>query len=198
MREGRLPSAFPHRSLTPVWSKRMSKLLTTVAALSVLAACSAAARPGAMDHPDTSAAAVAAPAELAGGLVLEQTAPPAAEPARRTAPAPQLAERVASTSAHERVAASCDVRARRSANGMLVEARVVAHRNISGEYELVITKSGGGNSADITQGGPFTVSAGSSATLGQNELSVERDARLRAVLIIRDRDGEVCRDVFRF
>lgn len=92
---------------------------------------------------------------------------------------------------------SCTISARRTPAALLVEARAFAHESIDGEYELVITKSGGGSSADIRQGGPLTLEPGESATLGQNEISIERGARTRAVLTISDAGGEICRRTFR-
>ncbi len=94
-------------------------------------------------------------------------------------------------------AASCDVRVRRTANGALIEARAFADRAFDGEYDLVITKSGGGGSADISQGGPLAMAAGEAVTLGENEISIERGARVRATLRLINHRGEVCRDSFR-
>lgn len=90
-------------------------------------------------------------------------------------------------------AVSCDVRTRRSAGGLVLQARAFADRDVDGEYDLVITKSGGGNASEINQGGPLAIAAGSSVTLGESEISVERGARVHAVLTLRDADGVLCR-----
>ena len=74
---------------------------------------------------------------------------------------------------------------------MLIQAVAHADRAIDGDYELVITKSGGGGSSDVTQRGPFTAAAGESVTLGSTELGA--DGRYRAVLVLRDASGELCR-----
>ena len=160
----------------------MSKSFITLAALSLAVACSAAARQNPMveSRADTS---VAAPAEALPA--------PGAEPERRIEPV-SIGRR-----ASLQDAVSCDVRARPSVNGVLIEARLHANRSLSGEYQLVITKSGGGNSSDVTQGGPFTAAAGSSLSLGQTELSVERNGRVRAVLTLREGNREICRHEFR-
>jgi hypothetical protein len=107
-----------------------------------------------------------------------------------TEPAPAETVRAAETTV------SCDVRARRTANGLLIRARASADRDVDGEYDLLITKSGA-NAAEISQSGAVSIAAGSSVTLGENEISVERGARVRALLTLRDADGTLCRRSFR-
>jgi len=94
-------------------------------------------------------------------------------------------------------AVTCEVRSRRTDNGVLIQARAFADRDIDGEYDLRIIKSGGGGSAEISQGGPLVLEAGMAATLGENEISVERGSRVRAVLTLSDETGELCRRAFR-
>src|SRR5205085_9623094 len=94
-------------------------------------------------------------------------------------------------SASLRDAVSCEVRVRPTSNGMLIQAVAHADHAIAGDYELVTTKSGGGGSSDVTQSGPFSASAGQSVTLGTTELGA--GGRYRAVLVLRDDAGEVCR-----
>ena len=160
--------------------------LMTLAAL--LAACSAAAQ-----NVDRLEPATAEPALLGAPVPAPVPAPvevaDAPEPVR-AAPAPRV------VAAHNDAAVTCDVRTRRTDNGLVIQARAFADRDIDGEYDLAITKSGGGNSSEINQSGPVSISAGSSVTLGENEISVERGARLRAVLTLRDADGMICRQSF--
>jgi hypothetical protein len=92
---------------------------------------------------------------------------------------------------------SCDVTAQPTRHGVLIEGRAYADHDVYGEYDLVITKSGGAGSSDISQGGEAAIAAGSSETLGQAELSVEPGARLSARLVVRDERGELCRRTFR-
>ena len=94
-------------------------------------------------------------------------------------------------------AVTCEVRSRRTANGVLIQARAFADRDIVGEYDLRIIKSGGGGSAELSQGGPLVLEAGMAATLGENEISIERGSRVRAVLTLSDETGELCRRTFR-
>jgi hypothetical protein len=88
-------------------------------------------------------------------------------------------------------AVSCDVRVRSTSNGLLIQAMAHAMRQFEGEYELVITKSSGGGSSDVTQSGPFSAAAGETVTLGSTELGAA--GRYRAVLVLRDASGERCR-----
>ncbi|MGQ0534422.1 MAG: curli-like amyloid fiber formation chaperone CsgH [Caulobacteraceae bacterium] len=163
----------------------MSKLsLLTFAAIAALTACSAAAHTEPAVVPAENIAPQAAPSPAG--------APQATVSAMQTAAPPQVEE---SRSA-PRAAISCEVRSRRTGNGVLIQARVFADRDIAGEYDLVITKSGGGNSSEINQSGPVSIAAGSSVTLGENEISVERGARVRAVLTLRDSHGQICRRSF--
>ncbi len=167
----------------------MSKLsLLTMAAIASLTACSAAAR----------SEAVLGDTRAAGSIAPESDARDGPE-----APARVLAEASRAGPALERVqhashteAVTCEVRSRRTANGLLIQARAFADRDISGEYDLVITKTGRAGSSDISQSGALDLSAGSSALLGESEISVERGARVRAVLTLRDDSGQLCRRSF--
>ncbi len=101
------------------------------------------------------------------------------------------------SASYEDAAVTCEVRSRRTANGVLIQARAFADRDIDGEYDLQIIKSGGGGSAELSQGGPLMLEAGMAATLGENEISIERGSRVRAVLTLSDETGELCRRTFR-
>ena len=109
-------------------------------------------------------------------------------------PAPAHVELVQHASHNDAI--TCEVRSRRIANGLLIQARAFADRDISGEYDLGITKSGSAGSSDISQSGALDLEAGSSALLGENEISVERGARVRATLTLRDNSGQLCRRSF--
>lgn len=163
----------------------MSKFsLLAVAAIAALTACSAAARTEAEQASAASTPAVA-----------EAIAPEAVAPMMAAAPAPAPA-RVEATHHASHTAVTCEVRSRRTANGLLIQARAFADRDISGEYDLVITKSGAAGAADISQSGTLDLAAGSSVLLGENEISVERGARVRATLTLRDESGQLCRRSF--
>lgn len=89
---------------------------------------------------------------------------------------------------------ACDIDVDRTSNGIRVTPVVRAGKALSGEYSLVITKSGAGGSSDITQGGPFDAARGERIQLGSSEFSMERGAKFRAVLKVRAGGREVCRD----
>lgn len=118
--------------------------------------------------------------------VIVAEAPPVMEPAPRSPPVEV-----------KRVVArfTCDIDVDRTPNGLRVTPVVRSDRAISGEYSLVITKSGSGGSSDISQGGPFDVSRGERVRLGSSEFSMERGATFRAVLKVRSGGSEVCRDI---
>jgi hypothetical protein len=148
-----------------------------------LAACSAAAGSQAeLETTSLDPAPVVAPgADLA---------PPPAQ--AHAEPAHETARHVS----HD-TAISCEVRARRTSDDtLIIQARAFADRDIDGEYDLAITKSGGGNSSEISQSGALTLRAGHAATLGENEISLERGARVRATLTLYDGDRQICRETF--
>ena len=65
----------------------------------------------------------------------------------------------------------CEIRVGHEDGGVVLEGFVFAAAPMSGTYEMHISQSGGGNSSDITQGGEFSVDAGSSEPLGSVSLS---------------------------
>jgi hypothetical protein len=159
-----------------MWSSTMSKHLIFVTLAIALAACSAAAQNDASleSSAGSNLLGASSPAPTSTGIAVATEAAP-----------------VESVRAQE-AAVSCDVRAQRTANGLLIRARASADRDVDGEYDLVITKSGA-NAAEISQSGVLSIAAGSSVTLGENEISVERGARVRALLTLRDAHGTLCR-----
>ena len=170
----------------------MIKTYVSLTALSFLMACSAAASPNA-----ATPAAMAAPASQSASTPVSHTAPvavaeaPVAASMRGAPTVRPVRETVAASRASFRDAVSCEVRVRPTSNGIVIQAVAHADRAIEGDYELVITRSGGGGSSDVTQGGPFSAAAGESVTLGSTELGA--GGRYRAVLVLRDVSGELCR-----
>lgn len=153
----------------------MSRLILAMAVLGALSACSASARP--------SESAAAAPLAVA-------VAPPMA--------ASVAAPPVAHTLVHAELAdVRCDIRTRRTANGVELEAFARSSAPAMGEFEFIITKHDAGGSSDIVQGGAFDLSGGESQSLGLSEISVERGGRYRARLVLSDSDGVICREEVR-
>jgi hypothetical protein len=151
-----------------------------MAALAALvAACSEAARSPELRTAGESAA-----------IATDDQSAPAAAHGVDAAPSDFIAET-------DHAPVTCDIRAQRTADGVLIQALAIADRDIAAEYDLAITKTGGGGSADIDQSGAVDLAAGASATLGENEISLERGAHIRAVLTLRDEGGQLCRRTFR-
>lgn len=142
------------------------KRLMTVLALAFTAACAAQAHTD--EHKEE--APPAAPAVVAGAAHASTVASSATVPSA--------------------AAATCDIRATRTARGVRMEAIAHAVEAMRGEYQFVITAQGPGGSSDVTQGGPFALEAGRSATIGSAEIS---SLRYRAVLALRDAGGDLCR-----
>lgn len=89
----------------------------------------------------------------------------------------------------------CDISVKRTLNGVRIIPVVRSDRSVSGEYSLVITKSGHSGSSDISQGGPFDAPRDVKQELGASEISLEHGAKFRAVLKVRSGGHEVCRDI---
>jgi len=163
----------------------MKKLLLVLTALSTIAACAAAAAPSAQVIAHAAPALEAPATELAG----PPPAPVIATTAQReAAPVEQI-------SASSRPA--CDIRATPTSHGVAISAVMTARAPISGDYELVITKSGPNGSSEVQQGGAFNAGRGERVTLGQTELGLDHGDRFHAVLTLTDADGRVCRDELR-
>lgn len=92
---------------------------------------------------------------------------------------------------------SCAIRATRTAHGLRLEPVATSAKAFAGDYEFTLAKNGGGGSSDVSQGGPFSVEAGRSLTLGASEISLGKDGHLRATLVVRNADGEICRTDYR-
>ena len=172
----------------------MTNRIYLISAALVLTGCSSAAQ-GAPNTaivtqggPDFVAAFNDAPPPSAPQL---DGAPPLVVPPaalRAPEPAPHVVEKV-------QARMSCDIDIDRTSNGIRVTPVVSAHKALSGEYSLVITKSGASGSSDISQGGPFEAARGERVRLGASEFSMERGAKFRAVLKVRAGGREICRDI---
>jgi len=170
----------------------MSKHIATLLAATAIAACSS--DPRSIAEPTASATPLAqdfpAP-ELAPEPFEDAFAPPApraSEPPypHPGAPLPRYSQ-----------PSSCDVIVERTRNGVVLTAVADLDRSMSGDYSFVITKSGGGNSSDIEQGGPFRSDRSGPIELSESEISLERGASYRATLTLTSKGREVCRRIVR-
>jgi len=93
---------------------------------------------------------------------------------------------------YERAEATCDVVIRRVSGGARIEALIESDYDLDAEYSFDLDVSGSAGSSTISQGGEVSVDAGDSAVLAQNEVSLNRNSRVRAELTVFDADGEVC------
>jgi hypothetical protein len=64
----------------------------------------------------------------------------------------------------------CEIYQSHGGGGVTLQGVVFANGAVDGSYQFNITKSGGGGSSNINQGGEFSVGAGGKATLGQVSL----------------------------
>ncbi len=82
---------------------------------------------------------------------------------------------------------TCDIRATRTSHGVRLEAVARTDRALHGTYDFVITARSSSGTSDVTQGGPFDLATGGSATVGVGEIS---GVRYRVALTLSDADGE--------
>lgn len=85
----------------------------------------------------------------------------------------------------------CELRAVAADGGILLQGIASTSRATSGSYSLVVSKSGDAGSADISQGGTFSVVPGATSTLGEVTVSLEKGAAYDAVLTLRWNGGSV-------
>lgn len=89
---------------------------------------------------------------------------------------------------------TCRIDIKERSGTTVLEGVVVSKSPISGSYDLVITKSGGGGSSDINQSGQFDAAAGSETSLGTVMLGGDA-GRYKAKLTVRAGDRAVeCRE----
>lgn len=93
-------------------------------------------------------------------------------------------------------AVSCEIRSSKTAGGIMLEAAATGRGKTSGEYEFVISKSGGGGSSDITQGGVFEIGVDDEAILGEVRLGSGKGISVRARLTLTDKDKLLCEAEF--
>jgi hypothetical protein len=91
---------------------------------------------------------------------------------------------------------SCEIRSVPVSGGLRLEAVALGEMGASGEYELVVAKSGGGGTSNVTQGGTFTVERGREAVLGEVTLGGGEGAA-KAQLTVNWAGGKAtCEDHF--
>lgn len=87
-------------------------------------------------------------------------------------------------SASEPPAVQCSV-VEKHTNGMVhLHGVIVATRDITGQFNLRVMKTGPGGMANLSQAGTFSASANRKVTVGQSTVSVESGAEYTASLEI--------------
>ncbi len=89
---------------------------------------------------------------------------------------------------------SCEVRLTPTRGGLRIEALAHSGEAFSGEYELVVTKTGTSGSSDITQGGPIEIRDSAELILGAAEFGLDRGDHYQARLSLRGESGATCTD----
>lgn len=91
----------------------------------------------------------------------------------------------------------CEIAVKQRAGSVTLEGFVDSASRISGSYELLVTKTGGGGSSDIQQGGEFSASAGARTPLGTVVLAGDGGAYTAKLKIKWDGKSAVCRESVR-
>jgi hypothetical protein len=89
-------------------------------------------------------------------------------------------------------AISCEIRSSKSSGGILLEAVATGQAQTTGEYEFVISKSGGGGTSDITQGGEFEIGPEEEVILGEVALGSGEGTSVRARLTLSEGGKVLC------
>ena len=88
----------------------------------------------------------------------------------------------------------CELNVSSTGGGVMLTGVARAAIAASGSYSLIIAKDGDSGSADIEQGGNFSVGAGGSSTLSQVNINLERGASYSAILTVTSKSGSfTCR-----
>ena len=91
----------------------------------------------------------------------------------------------------------CEIAVEDRAGRVTLEGFVDAASSISGSYELLVTKTGGGGTSDIRQGGEFSANAGARTPLGTVVLAGDGGAYTAKLKITWDGKSAVCRESVR-
>lgn len=86
----------------------------------------------------------------------------------------------------------CDLQWRHTSHGVEIRALASSASEFSGEYSLLISKTGP-NLSEISQGGEVVLAPNSEAALASSEVSLARGEHIEATLGLMGPDGEVCR-----
>ena len=91
----------------------------------------------------------------------------------------------------------CEIAVEKRSGGVTLEGFVDATSSISGSYELLVTKSGGGGSSNIRQGGDFSASSGARTPLGTVMLAGDGGSYTAKLKIMWDGKNGQCSESVR-
>lgn len=91
----------------------------------------------------------------------------------------------------------CEIRVDETRYGARYTALAGSRRPIEGQYRFVLIRTGGSGESNNEQSGSFELEPGEVANLGSSEISLDRRARVRALLVLETRRGVVCQDAVR-
>lgn len=91
----------------------------------------------------------------------------------------------------------CEIAVEKRSGGVTLEGFVDAASSISGSYELLVTKSGGGGSSNIRQGGEFSAKSGARTSLGTVMLAGDGGSYTAKLKIKWDGKSAECRESVR-
>lgn len=89
---------------------------------------------------------------------------------------------------------ACSIHAEKIRDGLRLEAIVATQHQMSGTYQLTLSKSGSAGSSDVSQDGEFSAMPGTTSVLSGSELSLERGAKLMAKLTLTTNEGDIACD----
>jgi hypothetical protein len=87
---------------------------------------------------------------------------------------------------------ACKIRLRQSSGDLRLEAVATSHIRTTGEYDLVIVRSGVGGISEFTQGGEFEANPEEEAILGEVTLGPGEAASVEATLKVKVIGTSVC------
>ncbi len=101
------------------------------------------------------------------------------------------------TAKSEPTAVRCEIQVKSSAGGVTIEGVAIAKTAIDGSYRLVITKSGGGGSSNINQGGEFSSAGGNRTSLGTVVLGGDGGSYTAKLTVLWDGHSAQCSEKVR-
>jgi hypothetical protein len=93
-------------------------------------------------------------------------------------------------------AVNCEIRSSKSSGAILLEAVATGQFRATGDYEFVISKSGGGGTSNIRQGGEFEIGPDEEAILGEVAVGSGEGASVRAKLSLTNGGKLLCEAQF--